>query len=537
MKRRKFFKSTLTGAALTTLGLSVRNNLFAALDANKLLALAGTSSPSPTSYTRMFPDLPHATYSRDSVEKLAMSMKGVADPSRRSANEARDRGFVLPSAGYTYLGQFIDHDLTLDLTSLEGAQPDETQVRNFRTPFLDLDHVYGGGPNLSPHLYKKSGTNSPGGAERLLIGKTVKPDGRGGSEDDLPRNSEGIALTGDPRQDENVILAQLHVAFLKLHNLVIQDPKLLQPYRGAGSDFAAAQRLVAWHYQWVVRYDYLETILDPDVVKILGEIEKKKRANPQPDFKIPIEFSAAAFRFGHSMVRDEYNYNRNQFKAQLHDILDHTRGSLSDDWVIAWDHFFYGQDTCLRNQGQLESAQRIDTKIAAGLYDLDIAKNVRPFGAPMPGVSSKFAFQHGIQPEEEPRLPVRTLWRGAQMGLPSGQEVAKVLGISPVTPAQVRNGLDESVLKLHPFDEDTPLWYYILKEAELPPQNAQHLGPVGSQIVADVIIGALAADPASYFSDSKWKPTLPYKEAFGMANVLCVIEEAKSKNVHSHHTL
>jgi hypothetical protein len=463
-------------------------------------------------------------------------MKGAPDPTRRSSREAREKGLSLPSAGYTYLGQFIDHDLTLDLTSLEGAQPDETQVRNFRIPFLDLDHVYGGGPNLSPHLYTKRATSSPEGAERFLIGKTTKPGDREGRDDDLPRNTEGTALTGDPRQDENVILAQLHVAFLKFHNFVIRNPELLKPYENAGSDFAKAQRLVTWHYQWVVRHDYLETILDPDMVKILGVIEKDKRANFQSDFKIPIEFSAAAFRFGHSMVRDEYNYNPNHGTAQLSEILARTGGPLPNDWVIAWDHFFYSQ-WCLRDQAQLESAQGIDTKIAKGLYGLDIAKNVRPFSAPIPDVSSSFGRHHGVQPDEEQRLPVRTLWRGSKMGLPSGQQVAKALGLTPLTPEQVRIGLDKSVLKLHPFDEDTPLWYYILKEAELPPRDGQHLGPVGSHIVADVIIGALAADPSSYFSDrNDWKPTLPYKDAFGIANILCMFDEAKSKNVYSHHT-
>jgi hypothetical protein len=530
MKRRDFFTKALAGAALTTAGASLRSNLVgAALQPTEVLRLAGTHAASPTCYDRMFRGLPQGAYSRESLEELAKKMKGVPDPHRRSGRDSSGKQLERPPAGYTYLGQFIDHDLTLDLTPLEGAQPDETKTQNFRTPLLDLDHVYGGGPNLSPYLYKKHGTDSPEGAERFLIGTTEKKGDRKPLEDDLPRNSQGIALTADPRQDENVILAQLHVAFLKLHNLVIRDSKLLETYRNSGSDFVAAQRLVKWHYQWVVRKDFLETIVDLKTVDLV-RIEKAKRQSPPVDFKIPIEFSAAAFRFGHSMVRDEYDYNQANPNAQLKELLDHTRAPLPAEWIISWNHFFL-----LPNAAHLNSAQGIDTKIAAGLYGLDVAKTIRPFSAPMPEMSSQPAGEHhGVQIEKEHRLPVRTLWRGAKMGLPSGQEVAKRLAIKPLTSAQLAKGLDAAILKKHPFHEDAPLWYYILREAELSDHKGARLGPVGSHIVADVIIGALAADPDSYLSAPlEWKPTLPAKasaDKFEISDILSFIERAERDN-------
>src|SRR5205814_9912989 len=207
----------------------------------------------------------------------------------------------LPSAGYTYLGQFIDHDLTLDLTPLDRATPNVENTLNLRSPFLDLDHVYGGGPTLSPFLYEKGNR----GAERFLIGKT-KDDLT--LAEDLPRNVEGIALTGDPRQDENLILAQLHVAFLKLHNAIVSDPALLNAspaYRRAGdTDFTVARRIVTWHYQWIVRHDYLPRIIDPITFQKLPELEQAAHANPLQTSTLPVEFNVGAFRFGHSMVRD-----------------------------------------------------------------------------------------------------------------------------------------------------------------------------------------------------------------------------------------
>ena len=221
-----------------------------------------------------------------------------------------------PSAGFTYLGQFIDHDLTLDVTSLELAQPNAERIRNFRTPFLDLDQVYGGGPNLSPFLYEMHG---PPGNERFLIGMTGKRRSEGpdipSSPDDLPRNAKGIALVGDPRQDENLIIAQLHVAFLKFHNRVMDEldkggKGKFQSVGPAGATrFEQARRLVTWHYQYIVLHEFLGAVIDQ---KVLEDVQRKcvAPADGSGSFQIPIEFSAAAFRFGHSMVRDTYNdYN------------------------------------------------------------------------------------------------------------------------------------------------------------------------------------------------------------------------------------
>ena len=511
MKRRHFIKHALAGAALAAAGRSLRGESSEpALGPNKALEVAGTKAASPTFYRRMFPGLrPKYSRSRPDIEKGLKDLGGAMvdrDPEIDPENQPQ-----LPLAGYTYLGQFIDHDLTLDLTSLESVTNKVEETQNFRTPFLDLDQLYGGGPNLSPFLYEKGNRN----AERFLIGKTIESSGLKASDDDLPRNVQGIALVGDPRQDENLILAQLHVAFLKLHNRVIAQPKELDPYRRKGeSDFAAAQRVVRWHYQWMARYDYLKKILDSTVFDSLDELEKEKRADGHLDPRIPVEFSAAAFRFGHSMVRDVYKTgvnNRHKDKVRLHEFFQQTgitggaNPALLAEWVVCWNRFFEIPPlTSLLNR-----ARKIDTQIANELHHLD-ERTIKPFNAFVPGE------------RPEPHLPVRTLVRGSRMDLPSGESVAQEVaggkpGIRILTSDELIDGPHKEILTnpTYGFRDNTPLWYYVLKEAEVL-NSGIHLGPVGSYIVANVIIGALAADRDSYFWGSdypKWEP--PFGTSMG----------------------
>jgi hypothetical protein len=437
----------------------------------------------------------------------------------------------LPTAGYTYLGQFIDHDLTLDLTPLASANPDVEGTSNFRTPFLDLDHVYGGGPALSPFLYE----NGARGAERFLIGRT-KDDPE--LAEDLPRNAQGVALTGDPRQDENLILAQLHVAFLKLHNIIVGDRALLEAspwYRRRGeTDFAVARRIVTWHYQWAVRHDYLAQVLDPDVFEKLPELESAKLSSPPRDSRIPVEFSVAAFRFGHSMVRDQYKtgVNHRHNEVRLPDLLALTGSmggacpALPAEWIVSWDRFFLrqGGDTA-----HLNRTRKIDTQIANALHHVE-QLTTQPFGARTPP---------GGPPSE---LPVRTLLRGARVDLPSGEDVAREINsranwVGTLSPDEIVAGDHEHILTNPRYGllGNTPLWYYLLKEAEVHKngdgQPGRSLGPLGSYLVADVILDALAADSDSYLSVPNWTPTIPPMvggEGPSISDVLTFIDGARS---------
>jgi hypothetical protein len=440
-------------------------------------------------YSRLFP---HPTRPlAESDEKLIK----LGEAMRYSVER---EGTLTPRVGYTYFSQFVGHDVTYDTTPLDGPYFDPEQTPNYRTPYLDLDHIYGGGPENSPHLYR-----GELGSETFKIGATTPSC----YPRDLPIERGGILLgdQDDRRNLDNLILRQLHVSFLKFHNEAVKQltarPRTLVgvEHLGVGTIFEQAQRLVRWHYQWIIRHDLLPRILH----RTTWNQQNRRVWAPLPRtnaFAIPIEFSLAAFRFGHSMVRNAYGLNCRQKRVSLSDLmaLGHRPSSVSDDFTIEWGRFFDG----LPGSGPVASSSFIDTSIAAPLHDLS------PSIILLSGT--------GEDSVEPPRLPVRTLLRGARAKLPSGQEVANVLvgrGVIKSQDCLTTEQLTQdtcnhsgSVLRDAGLEENTPLFYYLLKEAELI-ANGLTLGPIGSYIVAAAIEGALEADPNSYMSviGPSWK--------------------------------
>lgn len=457
----------------------------------------------PGMFGRMFPTLSPLTASDAALQDLADAMKDVnpGDPAGNNQN--------VP-AGFTYLGQFVDHDITLDLTSISEKQKDPLATENFRTPSLDLDSVYGRGPDGSPHLYARNPArgNSPG--PKLLIGTTVQGfqnlgNVAPGLRNDLPRSPEGVALIGDHRNDENLVVAQTHLAFLKFHNKVVD---LLAGGANPPADlFFEARRLVRWHYQWMVLHDFVERLTEDGIVaKILHEGRKFYRFKKVP--YMPVEFSAAAYRLGHSMVREVYGHNRIFTPAGgiaatlglLFEFSGLSGGIIGDlapnpptaptpirllpsNWIIDWRRF-YDFKTPPQPGFFLNSSRRIDPFVVPQLHDL-------------PGGGGS--------------LPFRNLRRGVILGLPSGQDVAAAMKIpNALTPDEIASGPDGLAAKQHGLHEDTPLWYYILKEAQVR-KNGERLGPVGARIVAEVFVGLVHGDHTSFLwlKGKDWKPTLP----------------------------
>ena len=448
----------------------------------------------------MFPQLPPLAVSDDAIAALAAAMKEAAPDDGALSNPD------IP-AGFTYLGQFLDHDMTFDTTPMPERRVDPQQIHNFRTPKLDLDSVYGDGPVAQPFLYDRDNSG------HFLIGTAGesrnspdRPEQVPALPNDLPRNAQGFALIGDPRNDENLIVAQTHVAFLKFHNKVMTTKKL---------SFEDARRAVTWHYQWIVLKDFLARIAGDDVVTDVLE-NGRRFYRFQRDPFIPVEFAIAAYRFGHSMVRENYDYNRifgpaggppRLANATLALLFNFTglSGSVDgkglkavpSDWVIDWRGFHEVGE--LPKGRVFNQARLIDPLLVPQLHEL-------PFG----GGS----------------LPQRNLTRGVRNQLPSGQSVAHAMRMHALTPDEVADGPASAVDKRHRITEQTPLWYYILQEAKVR-SNGRKLGPVGARIVTEVFVGLLEGDANSFLSQNRrWKPDLGSKPGeFSFAELLRVVDE------------
>ncbi|MFC4069851.1 peroxidase family protein [Actinoplanes subglobosus] len=418
----------------------------------------------------MFKNAPAFQPPEDLLRSLAAQMGEPSTPNPTDLDNPR-----IP-AGFTFLGQFIDHDMTLDRTPLAEAQADPQALTNFDTPHFDLGSLYGRGPRQDPELYESDRT-------RLKIVRNAN------GVDDLPRRPDGSAYLGDPRNDENLIVAQLHIAFAKFHNRLLE--------RRLARTLADAQRLTRWHFQWIIVHDFLEKIVGAEVVgRYLNRLGRVRREHYQPRNPnrpfMPIEYSVAAYRFGHSMVRSGYLLNQRGGQPSGAAIFGQEgfdlRGNrpLPAGLEIDWWHFFDvpGKPSTPRN-----AARRIDGKLSLPLFNL-------PATVVSDGVVS---------------LAERNLLRGSRLGLPAGQDVATRMGIKPLTNTEL--GLPG------PADPGwkgkAPLWFYILKEAELT-YAGQRLGPVGGRIVAEVILGILDMDRNSYLSVNPfWRPTVPIAPLLG----------------------
>jgi hypothetical protein len=416
---------------------------------------------------------------------------------------------IIP-AGYTYFGQFVDHDITLDISSSIDSVQDATKINNMRSPALDLDSVYGRGPALDPFLYRFPDATLPPTAVKMQLGRNrpFGTNGTGGPHDasntpqvptnfDVPRVLNGTnttvteadstftAIIGDPRNDENVIVSQFHHAMLKFHNQVVE---LLITAAFPGDIFAEAKKIVTHHYQWTVVHDFLSRIcgsaaVNAAIASVSAPVGSK--------FSMPVEFAVAAYRFGHSMIRNGYILNSSLPPAasSLKGIFDFIRVPqlpLLSNWAVDFNMFF---NTAHPVGTSFNNARTIDSVLPNGLETI-------------PGGSGIMAI-----------LAARNLRRGLAMGLPSGQAAASHLGITPLTSAQLTSGLPASEIALLNQNgglllTKTPLWYYVLREAMVL-QSGNQLGPLGARIVAETFVRMLKRDGDSFMNVSGFSPSLP----------------------------
>jgi len=460
-------------------------------------------------------------------------------------------------AGFTYLAQFIDHDLTMDNTDKSlGENVTLDELLQGRSPALDLDSLYGRGPgNEEDAKFYADGI-------RLRMGLTAAtsfPDG-GTNRDidgfDLPRVGFGstkrerrLALIPDLRNDENLAVAQVHLAFIRFHNRVVDH----MSRAGAPSAdlFTRARETVVKHYQWMIRTDFLPRVVDQSIVDDVFTNGRKffEVAPPPGDFPtMPLEFSVAAYRLGHSMIRSRYQWNRvfstggataaatlvqlftfsgtSGILSPDGDLNDPESGSferLPTNWIADFRRLFdLSEFNFPAPNGQLNITKKVDTFLVDPLSAL-------PLGS--------FGGQGTTPPPEELNLAFRNLTRALMVELASGQQMAKFLSIAPLSGEQILNGaggvtLDSlSDAQKEQIARNTPLWFYILREAEL---NGGRLTGVGGRIVAEVFHRAIEGSETSIVRDPSWRPTLrlsdtvpPDNNTFRMVDLVMFAFEGK----------
>jgi hypothetical protein len=441
----------------------------------------------------MFKQLPAFAPPDELLTSLAQTM--VEDQTVPDGNHLNTSPVLF--AGFTFIGQFIDHDITFDTTplNLQLADPDATV--NFRTARYDLDSVYGRGPVNDPTLYE------PADRDKLLLAPNVN------GVVDVPRDGNGRAIIGDPRNDENLIIVQFHKAVIQFHN------KLVDYARSQGMRkewvFETARRLARWHYQWAVIHDFLPRFVNPapgtvgdELVGPAGTVYKEVAGKPpvlnvryyKPTNKdgrpfMPVEFAVAAYRFAHSIIRPFYVVNQTSLDRGGVPIFGPDGGfnlnggrPIPSDLVLVWNNILRIEP------GTGRPPRKIDTNLSLPLTSLP--------GSAVP------------PPDPTKDLAVRNTIRGKRVGLPSGQQVARAMRAPVLSNATLGLSSDPG------WKGEAPLWFYILKEAELPPYNGERLGPVGGRIVAEVLVGLLQRDPNSYlYLDPGWKPAPPIASTTG----------------------
>lgn len=488
---------------------------------------------------------------KEALERLGAGMIESADPAPRES--------TIPVV-YTYWGQFIDHDVTLFLAGAEaeedpgegprpspgppggrrGARDDglpplgdiiddpfeafppgqvRRRLRNARVPLLDLDSLYGSGPRFAgdpDHGRTRSEAAYVPGSAKLRLGRLggldegyVPVAPAQDPQRDLPRDADGAAIVPDARNDENMLIAQFHVAMIRFHNAVVdwvaeRHPRLARDPRAL---FARARELVRYHYQWLLVHDFLRTVTKPGVVDaVLADGARLFR--PERRVAMPVEFAAAAFRFGHSLVRETNELNANFSTggpggpATLRQLFLLTgAGGLSSDpstpntalpaqFAIDWTRF-----TDHGDPNPHHMSRRLDPFLADGLSDL---------------LNEGNDFTGAIR-DLLKQLAQRNLLRGYQHAAPTGEAVASALGATPLTPADLRRGATPDVASALDDLGGTPLWYYVLKEAELQ-GNGNFLGEAGSRVLVETFVYLLQVDDDSYLH----RPGFPWTPAHGV---------------------
>jgi len=430
-------------------------------------------------YRRMFPELPRLPSDEAFLHTLGTSCG--TDASGSSANGKDD---AKGAAGWAFFGQFIAHDVTADRSALVD-RADIEALTNVRRQKLNLEFLYGSGATGDPYLYDVNDS------AKLLIGLNDA-----GQAEDLQRNAQGIAIIMDPRNDSHLLMAQMQVLFSKLHNRVVDW--LREKGTAEPAIFTEARRLVVWHYQWIILREFLPDLIGAGLTdEFLAGGSRYYR--PAADPFIPLEFADAAYRYGHGQLRESYRVKPGDPPVPLFPDLMGFR-PVPAARVVDWAGFFD-----LPGRPPAQRAKKLDGRLCSSIMHLPQA------------------ITGDVEVEAFHSLAGRDLQRGHAVGLPSGEAIARHIGATPLT-------REQTALGSMGWDQETPLWYYILKEAEVQ-GNGDRLGEVGGRIVGEVLVGLLDHDSSSFrVSRPDWRPALPSRVAgeFTMADLVGFVDGAFS---------
>jgi hypothetical protein len=498
LSRRSFARGLGLGAGAVAVGAPT------GLLSGEANAVAPAShQQNPLNFGRMFPGLPSFA---DPSQRIVSALREIGAPG--GIMDAKDNLAAGPvqlildaalrrnnpdnpnhTAGTTFVGQFIDHDVTFDVVSRLGVPTDPAATRNARVPVLDLDSVYGGGPAVSPQLYR-------GDRLKFIVES-------GGKYEDVPRASNGRAILGDPRNDENLVISGLHVAFLLFHNClvdVVRKRRLVSDVNNSAEVFSYTRNQVRWHYHAMVMTQFLPQVIGQSMVDEISRRRRFFRPEVGRAF-MPVEFQTGVFRMGHSMVRPSYRANFTgqpagkanapQFfgfvfdpsQEGKRDPEDLRGGSRAARRFIGWPTFFDFGD------GNVRPNKLLDTKLSTPLFRLPLA-----------------AIASGDPPIS---LAERNFLRHLTWSLPSGQTLAKVIGVPPLSSSEMAtSGIGDISKELQ---TSTPLWFYVLHEA-FKREDGLRLGPVGARIVGEVLIGLIQADPGAR-RPGDWRPLIDVRRS------------------------
>ena len=498
--RRRFLVRAGAGAGAVAVGGGISSAF-----ANPVAAAPARSqfvTTDPQHFGRLFPGLNAFSPASNGVKKslIALGAQGglldaqdqlSAGPIALITNPAlslNNPDNPAHTAGTHFFGQFVDHDVTFDTSSKLGVPTDPLTSPTGRTPSLDLDSVYGAGPAGTPALY-----DTPTDPAKLLIGSV-------GSSRISPRTAGGTAIIGDPRNDEHMMVAGLHCAFILFHNRAVDDARA----NGASTwqdAFAQARRFTTWHYQWLVLHEFLPLVVGQRWSTTCSPGAGGSTPPPSAGIHaggVPGRLLPHGPQHGPALVQSKPEGRRRQPVLRLHLRPGPERHDLRADRPsrrLPRGASVHRLADLLRLRRRPSQAQQADRQhISTPLFTLPlgaIASHDQPTVA---------AAAHAAAPPD--------------LGLPSGQDIAEAMGVDPIAKQDLRE------LKPYDFDKSTPLWYYMLKEAELL-EDGLHLGPVAGRIVAEVLIGLLQTDPNGYLVvKPSWQPTLGASGSFKMTDFL-----------------